>query len=414
MMKRYPLPVLLIGTLGAFLIALFILIIGLQPSLADIQLLTFFMVASGLGTMLTVYLLYEYLLMNWMNSLRWSLVVTVITSVLIVFLNVWATAQLMFINAHDLILTTALLVFGGLTAIIFGWFIAQTLAYKISAISAGVKQLALGNLETHIEVKGQDELSQLAQMFNTMVGQLKEIELQKQSVEQTRRDLVSWISHDLRTPLTAIQVSLEAISDGVVEDEEMIISYVNSSLAEVENLKTLIADLFAIAQLDSGHLELAFVQASLSDLISDTVSSMRVRAHGREIQIQGAIESGIDPVYIAPEKIQRVLYNLIDNAIRYTPNQGSIIIRAKPSGDAIQVDVENSGTIISQEHLPHIFDKFYRGESARKQTDGHRGMGLGLAIARGFVEAHQGTIWVQSENGITCFSFLIPRHHPAF
>lgn len=401
---------LLLGTIGALMIALLIVIIGLQPPNNDLRLLVQFMLVSGVSTIVGMYVLYQGLLINWMNSLRWSLVMTVITTVVLVFLNVWGTAQLMFINSHDLILTTALLVFGGLTAIIFGWFIANRIARKIQAISDGVEHFAKGNLDVYVSVQGKDELSKLAEMFNMMVENFRQIEYEKQKVDQTRRDLIAWISHDLRTPLTAIQASLEAIADDIVIEPEPIKDYVQNSLHEVENFKALLDDLFAIAQLDAGHMNLTFVQASLSDLISDTVSGMYARAQQRDITIKGEIAPDIDPVYMAPDKIQRVLHNLIDNAIRHTPQSGTITIRAFKKGRGVYVEVHNTGAFIDPQHLPRIFEKFYRGEVARQQAeDGHRNAGLGLAIARGFVEAHEGKISVVSNpDSGTSFRFAIP------
>lgn len=412
-MKRFPVLYLITGTILALIISLAVVIIGLQPSQDDLRLLIQFMLVSGLSTILLVYFLYEHILANWMNSLRWSMLATVFTTVTLVFVNVWATAQLMFINNHDLILTTALLIFGGLTAIVFGWFIANRIASKIQVVSNAIEQMADGDLSVHIEVTGSDEISTLAKMLNWTVDSLKEIEEEKKRTESLRRDLIAWISHDLRTPLTAVQASLEAIADDVVSEPEDVKDYIHNSLGELGNLRVLIDDLFAIAQIDAGHMSLKFTEASLSDLISDTVSSLSPHAQRRKLAIHGEIQADIPPVYMAPDKIQRVLYNLIDNAIRHTPEGGNITIGAKKSAESVQVEVHNTGETIPPEHLPHIFEKFYRGEQARQRdSDGHRGAGLGLAIAQGFIEAHQGKIQVESnpKNG-TCFSFTIPISH---
>jgi signal transduction histidine kinase len=409
-----PLLYLLLGTIAAVAIALLIVVIGLQPPNEDLRLLVQFMLVSGLSTIAAMYLLYQRLLMNWFNSLRWSLIAIVVTTVILVFLNVWGTAQLMFINQHDLILTTALLMFGGITAIVFGWFVASRIARKIQSISDGVEHFGRGNLDVQIDVQGQDELSKLAEMFNMMVENFKQIEYEKQQVDQTRRDLIAWISHDLRTPLTAIQASLEAIADEIVTEPGVIKEYVQNSLTEVDNFKVLLEDLFAMAQLDAGHTSLIFVHASLSDLISDTVSGMYARAQQRNISIKGDIKPDIDPVYMAPDKIQRVLHNLIDNALRHTPQAGEINIRAYKADKLVHVEVHNTGASIDPKHLPHIFEKFYRGEQARQhEATGHRNAGLGLAIARGFVEAHHGTITVASTTNMgTNFHFVLPMHQP--
>lgn len=409
-MKRYPVIFLILGTLVALIIALIVVMIGLQPSQEDLRLLVQFMLISGLSTILAVYFLYEYILTDWMNSLRWSMLVTVFTTVTLVFINVWATAQLMFINNHDLILTTALLIFGGLTALVFGWFIAGSITMKIQRISDAIEMLAKGDLSVHVEVTGSDEISKLGKMLNWTVDSLAEIEDEKERTEALRRDLIAWISHDLRTPLTAVQASLEAIADDVVTEPLMVKEYVHNSLTELGNLRLLIDDLFAVAQIDAGHISLSFMQASLNDLISDTVSSLSAHARRRAIEISGEIQADMPPIDMAPDKIQRVMHNLIDNAIRHTPENGNITISAKQTQEQIQVDVHNTGESIPPKHLPYLFEKFYRGEQARQRdADGHRGAGLGLAIAQGFVEAHHGKIWVESnEQRGTCFSFTIP------
>lgn len=409
-MRPHPILPLLLGTLGALLLALLIVIVGLRPPSEDVRVLLLLMGASGGGTVLALYIFYQQVLVTWVKSLRWTLIGIVLITVLLVFLNVWGTAQLMFINNHDLILTTALLVFGGLTAVMFGMFIANGIVSKIQKIAGGIENLARGKLDTRIHIDGQDELARLAQLLNWMGHSLQEIEAEKQRVESVRRDLIAWISHDLRTPLTAIQVSLEAIKDGIVSEPDGIEEYIGQSLSEVDNLRVLIDDLFAIAQMDAGHINLHFMKASLSDLISDTVSGMMPRAQHQQVHIEGDIATNIDPVYMAPDKIQRVLYNLIDNAIRHTPRDGTITIRAARCDENVCVDVHNTGSVISDEHLPRIFEKFYRGEDAREQSpDGHRGTGLGLAIARGFIEAHRGSIRVESNPDIgTRFSFTLP------
>jgi signal transduction histidine kinase len=410
-MRRHTLLYLTGGMAAALFVAIMLVVIGLQPPTHDLNLLILFMLATGVITIGFVYVLYQRLLVRWMHSLRWSLLMIVITAVLLVFVNVWATAQLMFISSHDLILTTALLVYGGLNALVFGIFIANTLATKIAAIASGIEKLAQGQLDARVSVDGDDELSQLGGLLNWMAQRLQAIDGEKQNVEQTRRDLITWISHDLRTPLTAIQAILEAIADEIVTGRAEVLSHVNQSLVEVENLKDLIDDLFALAQLNTGHIELECVEASLCDLISDIVSSTSARAASSQVTITGEINAHIDPVYMAPDKIQRVLVNLIDNALHHTPQGGQVTIRAFEENQAVRVDVHNTGSAIDPQHLPYIFNQFYRAESSRTRSqDGHRSTGLGLAIAHGFIEAHQGKIWAESlpEQG-TQFSFIIPR-----
>ncbi len=414
-MKRFPLLSILFGMSVAIAIAVLLVVVQLQPPASDVRLLVLFMSSSGVLTVLLAYLLYRQGLIRWFPSLRWSLLTTVIITVVLIFLNVWVTAQLMFISQHDLVLTIALLVFAGLTAFIFGLFIAMTITDRIHDLSHAAGQLAQGKLDTRLAVRGSDELAQLATTFNWMADNLEKVDQQQRLIEQTRRALVAGVSHDLRTPLTSIRVMIEAIADGVVSDPDTITRYVRTSLTELQHLSRLIDDLFELAKLDAGQTDAQFDMTSLTDLISDVLSSMTAQAVRRGVRLRGSVEHGIDPVYMAPDKIQRVLYNLLDNALRYTPPKGEVSISARRDGGTVCVAVHNSGSTIDPAYMPHIFDSFYRVENSRARADdGHRGTGLGLAIARGFVEAHHGSIWVEStpDHGTT-FTFTIPAVKPA-
>jgi signal transduction histidine kinase len=202
----------------------------------------------------------------------------------------------------------------------------------------------------------------------------------------------------------------EAVLDGVVSDPETIARYTANMQREIQHLSRLIDDLFELVQLDSGHPRLMREKTSLSDLISDTISSVGARTSRQGIKLTCEIDPAIDPAYIASDKIQRVLYNLLDNAIHHTPQGGEITLSAHPVKGHLQVSVHNTDSYIVPADLPHIFQSFYRGEPSRAQTnDGYRGTGLGLAIAKGFVEAHGGKLWVDShsEEG-TVFTFTLP------
>ena len=410
-LTRYPLLLFIIGGFLALVGSMLIMIPTLDPPSKDTRLLIVFMSGSGIVTISAAYILYHFGLVHWFRSLRWTLLVTIILTVLLVFFNVWVTARLMFLNEHDLFLTTGLLVFAGLIAITFGLFISSAMTDSIRELTQATARLAKGDLNTRLDMQGNDELAQLASAFNTMAHSLQEIDEQKKMFEQARRDLIAWVSHDLRTPLASMQVMIEAMVDGVVDDPATVNRYLHNTQSEIEHLSRLIDDLFELAQLDTGHLKLNLQQASLSDLISDTIGAMTAHAAQRQVILNGNVEGMIDPVYMAPDKIQRVLYNLIHNAIIYTAPQGKITLNARLDDEAVRVDVHNTGIRIPAGELPHIFDSFYRGEPSRKKdSSGHRGAGLGLAIARGFIEAHGGKIWVDSspQQGTT-FSFIMPR-----
>jgi len=181
-------------------------------------------------------------------------------------------------------------------------------------------------------------------------------------------------------------------------------------------MSALIDDLFEMAQMDAGHLVLRSEPSSLSDLISDTLEGFGARAQARRVTISGSVDPRVDPVWMAPDKIGRVLRNLLENAIRHTPAGGQIVVQAMPgAGGRVTVSVQDSGEGIRPDDLPRVFDRFYRGDAARSRSEAGTGLlsggaGLGLAIAKGLVEAHQGQISVASTLGQgTTVTFTLPR-----
>lgn len=409
-MKLHPLVELVGTVLIAFLLAMLVVVPVLNPPAEDINQLFLLMGNSGLVTVGLTYFLYRRRIFKRFLSLRWALFTIIGLTVLLIFINVWITARLMFINEHDLALTTGLLIFGGIIAAVSTLFIARTLRERINELSDGVKLLSRADWKTRLPVNGNDELAHLATMFNKMAADLEELDEQKHQLEQTRRDLIAWVSHDLRTPLAAMRAMNEAMLDKVVTDPDTIARYQTTTLSEIQHLSRLIDDLFELAQLDTGHLALNLQMTSLHDLVSDTLSRMKARAETESVTLAATVDPAVDTIYVAPDKIQRVLYNLLDNALQYTPPSGRISLQAHPSGTALLMSVHNTGSYISDRDLPNVFKSFYRGEQSRATDNGRRGTGLGLAIVRGFVEAHGGTISVASEPQTgTTFTFTLPN-----
>jgi len=383
----------------------------LNPPMDDAMALLLFLGLSGSASILIAFISYRLGLVTRLRSLRYTLIAVTVLTVGLVFLNVWVTAQLMFFEEHDQSLTLILLVFAGGTALGFGYFISNALTERIKGVAEAARQLSQGDLSTRVQVQGNDELAELAVTFNTMAARLQEIDEQKRMLEQTRRDLVAWVSHDLRTPLASLRLVIDALVDGVVQDEETTRRYLTTAQNEIRSLNDLINDLFELAQIDVGYVNLRLERTSFNDLVSDTISAMRALAEKRSVRLTGSVDARLDPVVVDPEKIQRVLSNLLVNAIRHTPSNGQVWVSAQLAGDHLRVEVRDTGEGIASSDLPHIFERFYRGQPARtRDEDGQRGTGLGLAIASGLVEAHGGKIEVQSEPGRgTTFSFTLPR-----
>jgi signal transduction histidine kinase len=210
----------------------------------------------------------------------------------------------------------------------------------------------------------------------------------------------------LQTPLASIRAVVEALADGVVEDPEMQQRYLRTARKDILSLTALIDDLFQMSQLDAGGLPLDLEYNSLSDLISDTLEEFSHLAENREVSLRGSVSAGVDPVYMDARRIGRVLANLVSNALRHTPSGGTVQVQALRMQDGVMVEVTDTGEGIRPEDLPHIFERFYRGEKSRSRTTG--GAGLGLAIAKGIVEAHGGYIDVESLPESTRFYFVLP------
>ncbi len=329
-------------------------------------------------------------------------------------LNIWITARLMFINAHDFALATLLLIFAGGISVSFGYFLSNSLTQTLRDLVRGAAQVGESDFSIRVNVPGQDEVAQLAQAFNTMTARLAQADSDARALDAARRDLVAWASHDLRTPLASLRAMLDALADGVVADPHTVARYLRQCQAEIARMNAMIDDLFEMAQLDSGHVTLQCEAASLSDLISDTLEAFTARATAKGIALTGSVKPDVDPVWMAPDKIGRVLRNLVENAVRHTPSGGRVELCAEMENGWVMVTVRDSGEGIAPEDLPRVFDRFYRGEKSRTRgefTSGASGgAGLGLAIAKGLVEAHAGRIWAESESGQgTLMKVVLPR-----
>jgi signal transduction histidine kinase len=335
------------------------------------------------------------------GGVRGQLVGTgLIGSLLLVFM-VLAGAQAMFISGHDLAILLTMLLFAALLAVGFSLYGAVPLARRIKRVREGTARLANGDLDTELSVEGHDEISGLSVDFNRMATALKEASAREREMEEARRDLIAAVSHDLRTPLASARALIEAVADGVAADAETEARYLSSARSELTNLGRLVDDLFELAQIDAGALRMELEEASLHDLISDTLSSFHPQAERQGVRLVGEVAGGVDPVLMNPPKLQRVLYNLLSNALRYTPADGTVALRAEPDGEVVRVEVADTGEGITPADLPRIFERSYKGEKSRTR---HRendapGAGLGLAIARGLIEAHGGEIQVESHLG---------------
>jgi signal transduction histidine kinase len=215
-------------------------------------------------------------------------------------------------------------------------------------------------------------------------------ERSRTEIEEARRQLVAAASHDLRTPLASLRLLVESIDDGVVTGETRD-RYLGEIRTHVAVLSDLVDDLFELSRIEAGDISWTMRQVELGDLIGDTVAAMRAPAEARGVKIAAELPPGHVLAQANAEKVQRVLFNLIQNAIRHTPADGSVTVRARNDGGDVEVEVADDGAGISADDGDRVFEAFYRGDAAR----GEDGAGLGLAISRAIVEAHGGKIWLE-------------------
>jgi signal transduction histidine kinase len=390
------------------LISLVIFYLLMQPTLGDLQHMAMFLSITAVISIAIGYGAYRFNWLKFAPSLRWALLGSYVIASYLTFLNVWLTARLMFASEHDLLLATILLLFAGGIAVALGSFFTSALIDRISRLESATKAIENGDLSTRANIPGKDEISALAGSFNKMAQQLQNADHKQKELETMRRDLVAWAGHDLRTPLSSIRLLIEALSDGVVADPIEIQNYLTQAKKHIDTLSLLVDDLFQISQLDSGGMPLKLETASISDLISDTLESFSGLADKKGVRLCGSAEVGVDPIIMDVLWMGRALNNLVSNAIRYTPSDGEICITANKVENNIVVCVIDSGEGILPEDIPHVFERFYRGDKSRSRVSG--GAGLGLAIAKGVVESHEGSIAVQSEmHKGTTFIITLPK-----
>lgn len=398
---------LILGVAVILTISLLVFELVMLPPLRELGLMALYLGITALVSALVGFIAYRMGWINYSPTLRWTLLGGYALASLLTFFNVWFSAQMMFASEHDLLLAIVLLVFAGGMAMVLGYFLSSTVTERIHQLKSAAEKLAQGDLKTRVSVNGRDEVASLAVTFNQMAEQLQATEDKQRELESLRRDLIAWVSHDLQTPLTSMRAILEALSDGVVEDTETVQRYLQTAQRDVRSLSALIDDLFQMAQLDAGGFPLNRASASLGDLVSDTLESFTELAKQQQITLEGNVDSDVDPVHMDTQAIGRVLNNLIGNALRHTPANGRVSVWVRRENEHVEVTVSDTGEGIRTEDIPHVFERFYRGEKSRNRITG--GAGLGLAIARGIVRAHSGDIRVESEIGKgTQFTFHLP------
>ena len=278
-------------------------------------------------------------------------------------------------------------------AVVAGLALGRSIVHSVERVRDASTRLAAGDLTVRAPESGPAEVADLAASFNEMAASLERL-------FDARRELVAWASHDLRTPLANMRAMLEALEDGLASPDETL-----PVLGEqVAVLSSLVDDLFELARIDAGALTLELRDALLEPVVESCLRGVEADARRRGVGLASSVPDDLS-ARCAPETVERVLFNLLTNALRHTPSDGSVAVRAEQLDREVQVSVEDTGGGLGEEARTRMFDRFWRGDPARSA----RGAGLGLAIARGLVEAHGGRIWAEDRpEGGARVSFTLP------
>ena len=288
-----------------------------------------------------------------------------------------------------------------LFALFLGLLLARQITIPLGELSTAIHRLAKGELRVRVEPRGNSELASLAADFNLMADQLY-------AQESNRRRLVSDIAHELRTPLALLRGQLEAMQSGTLAGNEEVTSML---VDEVIRLTRLVKDLENIGLAESGALQLDIIRLDINDLL-EKLTPLRMTMEDKGIDFQVKVDRQVKYVDADINRLLQILINLLSNAISYSASGDPIKLEIYAAGQDIAFSIQDYGPGVSAEHLPRVFDRFYRADDSRSRQSG--GRGLGLAIARSYTEAHGGKIWVESEPGQgAVFRFTIPRN-PAF
>jgi len=335
-------------------------------------------------------------------QVRFDLVVA--TAVAVILITVLAAAQLMFVSNHDALLVSAVVLAGALVALRAARVASTGVAREVRAIRDALVAVGEGERPAGVDAGSATELHELAGAATQMVEQLREEEKHRDAADAARRNLVAAISHDLRTPLASLQLMLAAIEDGVV-DADTRDRYLATMHTHVSALGSLVDDLFELARLDAGDLEWSIQQIDVPDLVGEAVAAMRAGAEAKGVLVAADLHPLPRPARADPERLQRVLFNLIENAIRHTPADGSVTVRAEPAGEWVEIEVADTGAGIPAADRERLFEPFVRGAG---NGENDTGAGLGLALSRAIVEAHGGQIWLADSDIGTRVRFEIP------
>jgi signal transduction histidine kinase len=355
--------------------------------------LTIVLVAAGGGALVgALGLLAGWLLR--LRSLRWQLALVAVVSVLTVLVGVVAVARLMFLSRHDLAVVMLVTLAAAAISLAVAAILSEAMVRWSRQVRAHVRRIGVG-LPDEPAPRAPVELSALAAELASARRRLEEASDRESRLEESRRELVSWVSHDLRTPLAGIRAMAEALEDQIAADPAR---YHRQIRGEVDRMVAMVDDLFELSRIHAGVLRLQPELVLVGDLVSEAIAGADPVARARRVRLDGEIPQGLQ-ISVDPAGLGRVLGNLIVNGIRHTPSDGSVHVSARAVGDQVELSVADECGGIEPATIGRVFDVAFRGAEARTPddpTDPHTSAraGLGLAIVKGIVEAHRGHVEV--------------------
>lgn len=312
--------------------------------------------------------------------------------VVVALSNLWVLSRQMFVSDHDAALLGVLLLYSVGAGIGVAVVMARSQSRAVGRLTTTAEALGEGDLNARVgPLDGGPELELLAATLDDMAERLSVAQERERAVESTRRDLITAVSHDLRTPIASLRAMVEAIDDRVVEDPESMRRYTGEMRRSILQVVAMVDDLFELAQLDAGAIETETRRARLGEVVSSAVEAVELQAEEKGLLLVAELH-GADDAPCSP-RLVRVIQNLLVNAVRHTPADGTVRVEARRSAGSIEVAVADTGEGIAPEDLTHVFEPFFRADPARHGA----GAGLGLALAKRIVDALGGEISAQSE-----------------
>jgi signal transduction histidine kinase len=306
----------------------------------------------------------------------------------------------MFVSGHDAFFTALIVGYTALIGAWATWALGRRALGDLDAVRTVLAAVGDGRRDVRSALPGRDELAALSADVDAMIARLD-------AEEGARRSLIAAISHDLRTPITALALIAEGLADDIFEPSQQQ-AQLRRMTTHVRALSVLIDDLFELSRLESGDVRWSLERVEVESLVQETVDAMRPTAVAGAVTVSADLAGPRLAAHANPEQLQRVLLNLLQNAIRHTPPDGTVVVRVSDGSDGhLELEVADDGEGIAPDERPHVFDAFFRGGAGAARSDGSAG--LGLAIARAIVEAHGGRIWLADGDSGTRVRFTIPR-----